>query len=172
MKKHFIIYLSIFALSTLFTNCKSDKKENTSESIIVAADDSDMNKAIKTAQASFDKFKEAFIENEKSNKYNNFLVKQSFTSKDNQVEHMWIYGLQYDGKQFKGFLANTPIHDMDIQVEDEVIIDPSKISDWTYTEIETGNTHGGFSLKVIRDMMSDEDKAQFDSQHQGVFVDW
>lgn len=161
--------MCICALFGSFISCNSKKSENNPEVISVTADDQDMNKAIEKAKANFDQFKTAFTD---SDKYSEFYIKQEFIQKDGNIEHMWIGDLEYDGKQFKGILQNEPINESDLKAGDKIKVDPDKISDWTYIEEKTGNTHGGYTIKVLYNMMTNEEKASFDNGQNGKYVDW
>lgn len=130
-----------------------------------------MNAAIEQAKASFSNFEKAFEENRKSKKYIDFSVKQSFPVKAGGNEHMWITNIEYDGKAYYGTLANTPLEDVGFQMGDEITIDKNMISDWMYTDKSTNKTYGAYTLKVMRDSMTDVEKAAFDEEAGYDFVD-
>lgn len=174
MKKT-ILYLSFFALVGLFTNCNSEKKSyqtNTETGVTnVDRNNKEMNDAISKAQSTFDKFEKAFIDNKKTNKYDDFIVKIGFPTKDGSVEHMWVSDITYDGKRFSGILVNEPVGKMTIKYGDSVNIDQKKLSDWMYTDTNSGDIYGGYTMQVIRKHMSAEEGAAFDEQMGGKFVD-
>lgn len=171
MKKQlFALFCLIISLSGILKNCNDNKKKTIPDSIIIAKNDTSKDKTKENID--FDRFKNTFIENERSHKYRNFLIKQVFYSKKGEVEHMWLGELKYNGKQFKGILINNPLGEMDIKKGDEITIIPDQISDWVYTEIETNNVYGGYTIKADYGMMSNEEKALFDSKQNGKYIDW
>lgn len=168
MKKIFIICVGI-AFTLLSCNGSSPKQttvQSNGEVITqVSENDADMNVAIKKANETFGDFKKVFIDNQKSHKYEDFTIKLGFPSNKYGKEHMWVGDLTLDGDTFTGILLNTPADEsITHKAGDAVIVDPAIVSDWVYTEISNGITHGGYTFHAMRKNMSPEEKAEFDEQ--------
>lgn len=164
LKKKTIIYL-ILGLSISLVACKNKTKESEDQIVQIDSDDKDMNKAINKAQETLNSFREAFD----SNKYEDYTIKAMFKTKDNNIEHMWVNNLQYINGQFLGTLANTPMGEMDITHGDSIKINNRDISDWMYIDPKTNTIYGGYTMRVIYNRMSDDQKAQFEEQMGGKF---
>ncbi len=175
MKKLLFTCLSIATILTSFTNCKNNTKnyqtDTETQVTYVEADDLDMNEAIAKAKASFGKFEKALIENSKNNKYENLMVKQGFKANDGGIEHMWIMDIEYKNNKLEGILSSIPIMDSSLQFGDTVVIDKNQISDWIFTDMATGDIHGGYTIQVLRKNMSAEEGKAFDQEWGTNFVD-
>lgn len=143
-------------------------------------DDETMNKAIETAQKTFDQFKSAFSE-AKSAKYKNsydtipfsdFTIKIGFPTKDNSKEHMWVGDIEFTNnrKSYTGTLFNEPAHDVGYNYGDKILIEESLISDWMYTDTKTNKIHGGYTIQVMRNAMSDEERQDFDESTDYIYT--
>lgn len=130
-----------------------------------------MNEAIAKAKANFGKFEKAIIENSKSNKYENLMVKQEFNTDNGGVEHMWIMDIEYKNNKLQGILSNTPSMGSTLQLGDTVVINKDQVSDWIYTDISTHEIHGGYTMQVLRKHMTTEEGEAFDQEWGTKFVD-
>lgn len=160
--------LSLLFLVSIIISCGDTKKSNTfqvGDEIVtqVSAQDEEMNAAMRKARATFSDFKDAFIKNDETNKYHSFTIKIGFDSPMYGKEHMWLENLRLVDGQFSGILFNKPT-DPDVQYNtgDIIIIDPEQVSDWMYIEETTGIAHGGYTFRVMRHYLSDEEKIKFD----------
>ncbi len=75
-------------------------------------------------------------------------------------EHIWLSDVVFDGKIFKGTIGNEPLDVKTISFGDQTEVFPTEISDWMI--IENNKLKGGYTIRVLRDSMSDNDKAKFD----------
>lgn len=141
------------------TGCSNKSKNAEDENVTyVADDDKEMNTAINKARQSFDQFENAFLE---KNSYSGFVIKEGFPTRDGGKEHMWVSELSYNGKDFIGIVANDPVNDTEVQLGDTITVDRNLISDWMYTDTVSNLTYGGYTIRVIADKMSDNEKEAF-----------
>lgn len=158
MNKNILILFSLIILSLI--SC-SNKSKNDDPVILVTENDNEINTAINKARLAFGQFEKAFIENQETNAYSYFSIKEGFPTKDGGVEHMWVSELTYDGTNFTGVLVNDPQYDTEVQYGDTVTVDKDRISDWTYFENSSNLTYGGYTVRVFVDRMDDNEKAAF-----------
>lgn len=83
------------------------------------------------------------------------------------VEHMWVTEITFDGKVIKGILASPPDNLTSIKQDDEVTVELSDLSDWTY--IAKGKIFGGFTEKLLHKRMSPEEKKE---HNEATGLDW
>ena len=162
--------LSLLLFAFVLVSCGDSKKSNTfqvDDEVItqVSAQDEEINAAMRKARATFSDFKDAFVENDKTNEYHSFSIKIGFDSPMYGKEHMWLGDLWLTDGKFSGILFNKPV-DPDVQYNagDTIIVDSEQVSDWMYIEKNTGITHGGYTFRVMRSYLSDEEKIEFDEQ--------
>ncbi len=89
-----------------------------------------------------------------------FAIKQAYAPPDHSLEHIWVGNLTYDGKQFHGVVNNSPSSTKLVNLGDSVKIDPEKISDWMY--LDKGVLRGGYTIRVMRNQLSEKEKEEFD----------
>ena len=133
------------------------KREGEPEVYGVAEKNTEMNAAIEKARQSVDTFIKALQDPGASQTF--FSIKAKFTD-GNEVEHIWLENVTYDGKKFQGKIGNEPLHLRNISLGDEVSVIPKDISDWMF--VENGKLVGGFTLRVLRNQMSGEERKKFD----------
>lgn len=119
--------------------------------------DIQMEAAIAEAKANIDKFIEAFFHPKPNQK--SFLVKVVFDEGD-EKEHIWLADLNFRGKELTGVIANEP-NLPSLEFMQRVEFEPSYISDWMY--IEDGYLVGGYTTRVIRDRMTEEERKEHDA---------
>jgi uncharacterized protein YegJ (DUF2314 family) len=76
-------------------------------------------------------------------------------------EHMWITDPRYADGEFIGALGNIPRGSTTLKLGDEVRVREELISDWKY--IENDVLAGGYSLRLIRNRMTDKARKDLDS---------
>jgi uncharacterized protein YegJ (DUF2314 family) len=120
-------------------------------------DDPRMNAAIVKARATVS----GFITALKSPQPNQsaFSIKMMFTD-GSQAEHMWLSSVSYDGANFKGTVDNEPDSVKTVKLGQTVTVSPAEISDWMY--VENGKLVGGQTLRVLRDVSTPAERAEFD----------
>jgi len=167
MKKHLIYsILILFCLSSCNEITKS-KTEREGEPDVHNVESSDlrMNTAILEANNSIDIFKEAVMS--LNSDYEYFTLKQKFDTPDGGGEHIWIQEVTIRNSDYFGIIGNEPVNVNDISLGDSIMVDKEKISDWMF--FDKGITRGGYTIKVLRDGMSEEERNQFDLQSGLIF---
>jgi uncharacterized protein YegJ (DUF2314 family) len=98
------------------------------------------------------------------------LIKYAFPATKNGVEaeHMFLSDLYWNGTNIVGVLASEPMYTDSVQEGQEVIVDPSRVSDWLY--IINGETHGGFTFKKMWETFSSEEKDAYRDQPPFVWL--
>ena len=156
--KTFLILFSICILS-----CNSNKKIDTqNEPTIynVEEDDSEMNKAIEKAKQTLDSFDYAY--KNYTRVFTFFSLKKKFEENGN-VEHIWIGNIQkFDNGKYIGVIDNLPEKIKNVKLGDTVEIDKKDVSDWMY--IKNSELHGGYTIRLLRERMSEEERKKFDSE--------
>ena len=90
-----------------------------------------------------------------------FAVKKLFISRGD-AEHIWLKDIHYEGGRFYGSVDNQPEKIKSIRVGERESVNPDEISDWLY--IENGHLVGGYTLRVLADELSPEQKAEFEKE--------
>lgn len=152
-KYPFIVLTLIFMLSC---NIFSSREVGNIET--VNTDDIEMNEAIKNAQDTLPLFIEAL--QKPSSSQTDFLIKVKFPYGDGNGEHIWVGELTYVEEMFQGIVVNEPIYVTQIRFGDEVNVKISDISDWMI--FDDNKMLGGFTMHVLRNRMSDNERKQFD----------
>ncbi len=123
----------------------------------VEDDDPQMNAAIDKARSSVNSFIQA-LKSPKPGQAG-FSVKKPFQD-DHGGEHIWLTPVQYDGQNFQGMVNNEPVTVKNVKFGDRVSVAPTEISDWMY--IDNGRLVGGETLRVLRNTLSPQERAEFD----------
>lgn len=90
-----------------------------------------------------------------------FEIKKAFVDGDN-VEHLWINDVTYDGTNFHGKINNKPIDVKNVRLGQSVTVAPKDVTDWMF--IKDGKLIGGYTTRVLYARLSSEQRAQFDQQ--------
>lgn len=157
------IYLLAFALILLMAcNNNESKTEREGESTIYNLDneDQEMNEAIQKANQTFSEFDKA-LKNDTAN-YNNFSVKVRFKTVKGG-EHIWLGDIFLKDEKYFGIVDNLPAETREIGEGDTIEVDIKNISDWMY--VDSGKLRGGYTIRVLRNRMSDVEKKQFDEEY-------
>jgi len=125
----------------------------------VSSTDEEMNAAIKKAQETLPLFIEALQAPKVSQTH--FCIKAKFHYGDGNIEHIWVSDLSYSGDQFEGVISNEPVYIKDLHLFNHVTVEKQDISDWLI--IENDILLGGFTIHVLRNRMTDEERKRFDS---------
>jgi uncharacterized protein YegJ (DUF2314 family) len=124
-----------------------------------ATEDAQMNAAMEQARASLPKFEERLANPPASQSY--IALKGRF-EEDGTVEHMWIGDVAVSGEGYRGKLGNNPVYLKKIQMDQSVLVKRTDVSDWL--AIDDGRLVGGYTLRVQRDRLPADKRAEFDSQ--------
>ena len=119
--------------------------------------DFEIGEAIRKARDSVDQFVVA-LEN-RTPEQRNFSVKMGI-GKDNDEEHCWLDKVRYQDGIFIGQLANEPVIVTSLQIGETLSVSKDLISDWKY--VDEGILVGGFTIRVMREQLSDEKRKEFD----------
>jgi uncharacterized protein YegJ (DUF2314 family)/ankyrin repeat protein len=85
------------------------------------------------------------------------------------TEHIWLMSIRFRDNQFVGKINNKPDRLMTVKLGDEVRVAPDQISDWMYAD--NGKLVGGFTVRVLRDNMTEDQRRDFDDRVPFVVVD-
>ena len=166
MKKSLLFIASILCILSSCKEGSADKTERSGEPDVynVEDDDAKMNQAMVDAKNSIDEFKNALVSDNPSFEY--FTIKQKFNA-DGGDEHIWVGDIQLIDNDFMGIIANEPVYTNKVQLGDTITVNRANISDWMY--YDDGKVVGGYTIRVIRDGLSPEEKAQFDAENGLIF---
>ena len=162
MKIKILLLLGTFC----FISCKDSNKierENEPTIYAVKSEDKEMAAAIQKANQTLSDFN-AGLSNPKAE---NQALKVEFADSKG-IEHMWIGDIEYKDGKYSGILNNEPEYITQYKAGDKIDVDNSKISDWMF--VENGKLHGGFTIKVLRNKMTEEERKQFDEE-SGMQID-
>ena len=124
---------------------------------MVSGEDPEMNSAIAQARSTVDTFITSLQNPGQNQTY--FSIKAKIVDGEHS-EHMWLYDVGFDGNQFQGKIGNNPLNVKNVSPGDDRVLGPSEISDWMIVEDNT--LVGGYTIRVIRNRLSDEDRKKFD----------
>jgi len=157
--------LSILLLCLFFFACQNNPKVITREGepdiARIEGDDSEMNNAIEKANQTFSQFDDALNSNDTS--LIALAIKMRFNTPEGNGEHIWLTDITKKGDQFYGVIGNEPNSTTEVKLGDTILISNAKISDWMY--IQNGKLKGGYTIRVLRDQLSEEEKKAFDEQN-------
>lgn len=128
--------------------------------VSVQNEDAEMGAAIVKAQSTLDQFITALAAPRPNQTF--FLIKAKFTAGD-AVEHIWVADLVFDGRIFRGVLANDPESIPGLSYKQPVEIQRTDVSDWMY--VEDGLLVGGYTSRVLRSRMTPDEKREQDARN-------
>ncbi len=77
-----------------------------------------------------------------------FTIKVPYPNVRGGHEHIWIRVARHSGKQFRGWVANSPVDVPDLRVDQAVEIEDTSVEDWMITEPD-GHFRGGYTVRVL-----------------------
>jgi uncharacterized protein YegJ (DUF2314 family) len=159
-----IRYCTIFLLISTLQAChtktnKSSPVGGALEIYSIDVGDEEMNNAIAEARTSFKQFNDAFKSNRSD--YSLFALKVMFQDHVGGYEHIWITDLSFRDGEYHGTVGNTPSYTTEVEAGQQITVEAKKISDWMY--VEHGKLRGGFTLRVLRNRMSQSERDKFDA---------
>jgi len=155
----FILLGVLMVLLTAGCGDGSSRSKKDDHVTAVKSEDAELNAAISKAQSTLTNFIATLISPKANQKY--FLVKGKFTSGDN-VEHIWVADVAYDGKVFRGVIANEPEKIRGLSFKEPVEVQPTQVSDWMF--IQDGKLVGGYTSRVLRDRMTAQERRELDAK--------
>lgn len=76
------------------------------------------------------------------------------------VEHMWLGDVSFDGDVLEGTLLNAPNVVESVQKDDRIALAPDRIEDWMYAV--SGRVFGAYTVQVLRARMEPDEREQHD----------
>ena len=145
-----------------------------SEIVPVRSGDTEMNAAMQTARNRFPEFWREVSGDQKRviPALGGLMVKAYFGDSSGEPhggEHMWVCGIECDGKTITGVLADTPRHLRNMSTGQQVSFPLERLSDWFY--VDGGKAVGAFTVRLIRTRISQEERRVHDSHYPFRF-DW
>lgn len=167
MKQHISTILILLGLVGCNTN-QTTKTEREGEPTIysVTDNDSEMNEAISDASRTLDKFNAALTSSNPDYKY--FALKTRFRTPSGG-EHIWVSNITFKDNKYYGVVDNLPESTTDVKIGDTIQILSENISDWMY--IDNQKLRGGFTIRLLRKRMTDQERKQFDSENGLIIED-
>jgi len=116
-----------------------------------------MNQAIARAQATLGKFAAAL--HRPKAKQRDFSLKVKLTD-GASFEHVWLADPVVTDTDVSGVINNEIERVSGYEIGQHVTLARDRVSDWMY--VDHGVLQGGFTIRVLRDQMSAEERATFD----------
>src|SRR2546430_16715644 len=126
-------------------------------------DDKEMGRAVENAQRTLGFFMAALRAHKNSDGV--FEIKKAFVDGD-KVEHIWIRGVTFDGKNFHGAVDNRPVEVANTHLGQRVTVAPKDVDDWSF--VKDGKLIGAYTTRVLYARLTPEEKAEYDkgTQHK------
>lgn len=160
-----IAQVTLTTLLLALASCKrsataghTPEREGEPPVIEVADDDAEMTKAIQDARSTVDVFVKHLQDPGPDQTY--FSIKGQFKEGD-KSEHMWLSEVSFKDGEFHGKIGNEPNSLRKIKLGDSVKVAKGEISDWMIIEDE--ELRGGYSMRLLRNRMSPEERKRFDA---------
>jgi uncharacterized protein YegJ (DUF2314 family) len=125
----------------------------------VLDNDKQMDRAVENAQRNLGFFIAALRAKKSGDTV--FEIKKGFID-GNNVEHLWIRQVTYDGKNFHGKIDNQPLQIKNAHVGERVTVAPEEVDDWMF--LKDGKLIGAYTTRVLYARLSPEEKAEFDKR--------
>lgn len=173
MKKILLICLPLIwityksqQLNRINTNKTEETKTFENAVYEVAGDDKEMLMSIEMAKKTFSEFEKA-IKSENPN-FKNFTLKKAYESTEGD-EYLWIKSVVFyaEKNKYVGIVADTPLYTKKVKFDEIVEVDEKEISDWMY--FQDNVVKGGYTLRLLRSRMTDEDRKLLDKESGYVF---
>jgi uncharacterized protein YegJ (DUF2314 family) len=161
MKYYILIGTLIFTLACN-TNEKVKHAANSEDEIYsTSSEDEEMNEAVNAAKGTIQLFEKAFL----SKKYDetSFVLKVRFATPKG-FEHIWVNNIEMENNNYYGTVNSPPESTTEVKEGEKIKIDKNNITDWLYND--NGKLRGGYTIKVIRNRMTKEERKQFDEEFQ------
>lgn len=161
--RYFLINISIFLVVLSCQDRKNTSVEHAMESGLYSTtdDDKEMNQAINEAKLKLSEFEKNLVSNNFDT--STFALKLRFPT-ETGAEHIWATSIQLVGGEYYGIVDNVPNLATQVKLGARIKLNRDNITDWMYAE--NGVLRGGFTIRLIRRRMNDQEKQQFDSNFQ------
>jgi uncharacterized protein YegJ (DUF2314 family) len=81
-----------------------------------------------------------------------YQLKVGLTTPNEAIEHIWLSPSDRRDGKVVGRLMNQPVDLEDVNVGDEIVVEPQRISDWGY--FKDGRLYGAFTQRALLDTLS------------------
>jgi len=122
-------------------------------------DDKEMNSAMEEARKNVETFIVAVSSPKMAQSHHS--VKVGFRDEHGN-EYIWLNDVRYRDGVFIGTIGNIPQTVRSVHFGDPVTVSAEKIADWMY--LESQKLIGGYTMRVMRDRLSDKERQAFDAQ--------
>lgn len=143
------------------------KKGKDGDLYMVEQENKRMTKAIDSANRTIARFDRALKSGNPG--FRDFSLKVRFNMPDGGGEHMWLNRITWSTGNYYGVVDSYPEYTEEVKQGDTLLISKERISDWMYVDDDT--LRGGFTLRVIRDEMTAEEKKQLDASLDYIIAD-
>jgi uncharacterized protein YegJ (DUF2314 family) len=82
---------------------------------------------------------------------------------------MWVKDVEVTAKGYRGTLANSPLNIQSMDSGDVVLVRRDEVSDWM--AVDDGKLVGGYTIRLMRDRVGAERRAEFDDSLSFVIED-
>jgi len=127
--------------------------------VLLGGEDEEMNRAMAEARETIGEFIERLAR--APEEQTTLSLKVRFEEGE-IIEHIWIEPSAHENGLFAGIVANEPLDLVEIELGEPVRVPLDRVSDWL--AVENGRLVGGYTLRVLRDRMSAEERDAFDRE--------
>jgi len=165
LMKAFLFLVAVLALASCHKPKPSNvvRREGKPDYIRVEGkEQAKMEQAIERARKEIDTFIAALANPKPTQSH--LSVKKPFSWKngdETNYEHIWLSDVTFKEGVFHGRVGNEPVDVKDVKLGDEAILKKSEASDWMF--IEDGYLVGGYTIRILRDAMPPDERADFDA---------
>ncbi|HET9473676.1 MAG TPA: DUF2314 domain-containing protein [Steroidobacteraceae bacterium] len=159
--KHKFVWASLLLISLAACSGGRDdviKREGEPDFTAIGEDDAEMNAAMSRGRSTLDEFEQRLASPPASQGY--IAIKGRF-EEDGSVEHIWLDDVAVLPEGYRGKVGNTPVYITRLAPGQEVIVSRADVSDWM--AVDDGKLVGGYTIRVLRDRLSDAERAEFDA---------
>jgi uncharacterized protein YegJ (DUF2314 family) len=155
----FLLILTLTACQNPPARQEPAEVEDAQNVYTTSEDDKEMNTAMQTAQKTLDQFDKAL----ESHNYdtNSIALKVGFDAPGGS-EYLWLTNPVKGNGVYSGKIANTPERTQKATLGQTVVVKLQNISDWKYCE--KGILRGGYTIRVIRNRMTPQERAKLDAE--------
>jgi uncharacterized protein YegJ (DUF2314 family) len=150
-----MLILSLAIAVAALAGCSRGKENGNYQD--VKEDDPEMNAAIAKAKATVNDFVQAFHAQKSGTQ--KFCVKKPYPTPDGSEEHMWIDVTDEKAGVLKGVVASEAEDTREVKMGQEVTLNISEISDWSY--MEGKKLIGGYTIRYFVNKMSPKEREEF-----------
>ena len=162
MKRNSLILFAVFIIMGCGLMAPDEdviSREGEPDVHLVESEDEEMNAARKTVQETIDEFIRFLESPEEGQTYFSLKARFIVLDRPGSFEHIWLDDVSFDGERFTGKIGNEPLDVTYLSLGEEVTVEMEDVSDWMI--IEEGVLKGGYTLLVLINRMSQEEREEF-----------